>query len=42
MSDQETHVEPPNPPAEELAQRLFIMGMVGIGGFIAVVFIFIL
>ena len=42
MSDEEIHVEPPNPPADELAHRLFVMGMVGIGGFIAVVFIFIL
>ena len=42
MSDEENHIEPPNPPAEELAHRLFIMGMVGIGGFIAVVFIFVL
>lgn len=42
MSDEENHVEPPNPPAAELANRLFIMGTVGIGGFIAVVFIFIL
>jgi hypothetical protein len=42
MSDEENHVEPPNPPAEELADRLFMVSMVGILSFIAVVFIFIL
>jgi len=42
MSDEENHVEPPNPLATDLANRLFVMGMVGIGGFIAVVFIFII
>ncbi len=42
MSDDSDHVEPENPPAEELATRLFVMSMVGVLGFIAVVFIFIL
>ena len=41
MSDH-AHVEPPNPPADELATRLFALGMVGVLGFIAVVFIFVL
>jgi hypothetical protein len=41
MSDSH-HVEPENPPAEQLATRLFVMGMVGVLGFIAVVFTFIL
>lgn len=41
MSDSH-HVEPENPPAEHLATRLFVMGMVGVLGFIAVVFTFIL
>ena len=40
MSDD--HVEPTPPEASELATRLFILAMAGIGGFIAVVFIFIL
>ena len=42
MSEDENHVEPPNPPADELATRLFYVDMVGILTFIAVVFIFIL
>ena len=42
MSEDENHVEPPNPPADELATRLFYVGMVGILTFLAVVFIFIL
>lgn len=41
MSDSE-HVEPENPPAEELANRLFAMAIAGILGFIAVVFAFII
>lgn len=41
MTD-DNHVEPTPPPADELATRLFYLGMVGILGFIAVVFIFIL
>ena len=41
MSDH-LHIDPPNPPAEELATRLFALGVVGILAFIAVVFIFIL
>jgi hypothetical protein len=41
MSDSE-HAEPENPKAEELANRLFALSMVGILGFIAVVFIFII
>ncbi len=42
MSDDDNHVEPPNPPAEELASRLFMLSMAGILGFIAVVFTFII
>lgn len=42
MSDEEHHVEPTPPQAEDLANRLFALSMVGILGFIAVVFIFIL
>lgn len=42
MSDEEHHVEPAPPQAEDLANRLFALSMVGILGFIAVVFIFIL
>ncbi len=41
MSDPH-HVEPENPPADELATRLFAMGITGVLGFIAVVFMFIL
>ena len=41
MTD-DNHVEPTPPPAEELATRLFYLGMAGLLGFIAVVFIFIL
>ena len=41
MSD-DNHVEPTPPEASDLATRLFYLGMAGIGGFIAVVFIFIL
>ncbi|MFP6655090.1 MAG: hypothetical protein VCB25_05650 [Myxococcota bacterium] len=41
MSDPE-HVEPELPAAEDLAHRLFVIAMVGILSFIAVVFIFIL
>jgi hypothetical protein len=45
MSDHshgEHHVEPENPQAHELATRLFVMANVGVLGFIAVVFTFIL
>lgn len=42
MSDDEHHVEPPMPRASDLADRLFAISMVGVLGFIAVVFIFIL
>jgi hypothetical protein len=35
-------VEPTPPPADELATRLFYLGMVALLSFIAVVFIFIL
>lgn len=42
MSDEENHVEPVPPAAGELADRLFAITMVGVLGFIAVVFIFIL
>jgi hypothetical protein len=41
MSDSE-HVEPENPPAEELSDRLFAITMAGVLGFIAVVFAFII
>ena len=41
MSDH-PHVEPENPPAEELATRLFLMGITAVLGFIAVVFTFVL
>ena len=41
MSDSE-HVEPENPSAEELASRLFAVAIVGVLGFIAVVFAFII
>lgn len=41
MSDPH-HVEPENPPADELATRLFALGIIGVLGFIAVVFTFIL
>ena len=37
MSDSE-HVEPENPPAEELATRLFVISIAGVVGFIVVVF----
>ena len=42
MSDEEIHVEPEPPAADELANRLFAITMVGVLGFIAVVFTFIL
>ena len=42
MSDDENHVEPTPPAAEDLATRLFYLGMAGVGGFIAIVFIFII
>jgi hypothetical protein len=41
MSDSE-HVEPENPPAEELATRLFVISIAGVVGFIVVVFAFII
>ena len=41
MSDSE-HVEPENPPAEELATRLFVILIAGVVGFIVVVFAFII
>ena len=41
MSDSE-HVEPEMPTAEGLSDRLFAITMVGVLGFIAVVFIFII
>jgi len=37
MSDSE-HIEPENPPAGELADRLFIMAIVGLITFIGVIF----
>ena len=42
MSEDSDHVEPENPDAAEVANRLYVISMVGILGFIAVVFIFIL
>lgn len=42
MSDEEEHVEPTPPNADDLANRLFLLGMAGVLGFIAVVFIFII
>lgn len=41
MSDEE-HEEPIDPPADELATRLFTISIVGVLSFIAVVFIYIL
>jgi hypothetical protein len=41
MSDSE-HVEPENPPAPELADRLFVMAIVGLLAFIAVIFAFVI
>ena len=41
MSDSE-HVEPENPTAEELANRLFAIAIAGVVGFIVVVFAFII
>ena len=41
MSDSE-HVEPENPTAEDLANRLFVISIAGVVGFIAVVFAFII
>jgi hypothetical protein len=42
MSDEEDHIEPPQPNAEDLADRLFAVSIAGVLSFIAVVFIFIL
>jgi len=41
MSEEE-HIEPPDPSAEDLANRLFAVSIAGVLSFIAVVFIFIL
>lgn len=41
MSDHD-HVEPPMPNADAMASRLFAISMVGILGFIAVVFTFVI
>jgi hypothetical protein len=41
MSDHH-HVEPENPPADALATRLFVVSMVGILAFIAIVFTFVI
>jgi hypothetical protein len=41
MSDSE-HIEPENPSAENLADRLFVVGIAGVVSFIAVVFAFII
>ena len=42
MSDDDNHVEPTPPTADDLADRLFLLGVGGVIGFIAIVFIFIL
>ena len=42
MSDDEQHVEPIDPPADEFATRLFLVSISGVLAFIAVVFIFII
>ena len=42
MSDDDNHVEPTPPAADDLADRLFLLGVGGVIGFIAIVFIFIL
>jgi hypothetical protein len=42
MSDDDNHIEPTPPPADDLADRLFLLGIGGILGFISIVFIFIL
>ena len=42
MSDDDNHIEPTPPNADDLADRLFLLGIAGILGFIAIVFIFIL
>ena len=41
MSD-DNHLEPTPPRADDLADRLFLLGIGGVIGFIATVFIFIL
>lgn len=41
MSD-DSHIEPTPPRADDLADRLFLLGIGGVIGFIATVFIFIL
>jgi hypothetical protein len=41
MSDHD-HVEPEMIPADQLATRLFILGITGVLAFIAIVFVFIL
>ncbi len=40
--EEEEHIEPPMPDAADLSHRLFLLGMAGVLGFIAVVFIFII
>lgn len=42
MSDDEQHVEPENPKAEELATRLFVISMAGVIAFIALAFAFVI
>ena len=42
MSDDDNHEEPTPPRADDLADRLFLLGIAGVIGFIAIVFIFIL
>ncbi len=41
MSDSE-HIEPENPSADVLADRLFVVGIGGVVAFIAVIFAFII
>lgn len=42
MSDDDNHVEEPNPAAEDLADRLFVISMAGLLSFIAVIFAFVI
>lgn len=40
--DDENHIEPSPPRADDLATRLFVLGIGGVLGFISIVFLFIL
>ena len=42
MSDDDNHVEEPNPGSEDLADRLFVISMAGLLSFIAVIFAFVI